>query len=297
MGQTGFLKAVHPGETCEGNWECEGPKNVRVRPEGSVPSKRSGSNNKEMLNWSREVSNSSNSNSNSKGSNVVKERRTGEDLRVRDATPEESGTALRGREWEGPPEEVSTPRVRAEEEECASDETLDQRPRKERLEARREARKALEEDLVGRREAREETPLEESSTPHAEGGGSSAGEGLEEEAEEEGRQAVGLTAPRTVTKEERDEHERTHIPFRCWCRACVKGRKRNMAHRQKSEEAKKEERTHGVPRISMDYHFMSRDDEEAKRNPIITMVNESTGDKYSRAVGGKGVGTEGRWIG
>ena len=47
----------------------------------------------------------------------------------------------------------------------------------------------------------------------------------------------------------------------------------------------------------MDYHFMSKEDEEAKRNPLITMVNEKTGDKYTRAVGRKGVGTEGRWIG
>ena len=53
-------------------------------------------------------------------------------------------------------------------------------------------------------------------------------EGVEDEEgedEEEGRQTRGLSAPKTVSKEGRDEHERTHIPFRCWCKACVRAGK------------------------------------------------------------------------
>ena len=118
-----------------------------------------------------------------------------------------------------------------------------------------------------------------------------------EDSEEEGRKPAGLRAPKVVSKEEREEHERTHIPYRSWCRACVRGRCRKRAHRQRSEEDKAKDRNAAVPRISMDYHFMSRDDEEAKTNPMLTMLNESTGDRYMRAVGRKGMGSEGRWIG
>ena len=54
----------------------------------------------------------------------------------------------------------------------------------------------------------------------------------------------------------------------------------------------------GVPRVSMDYHFMSKKDEEAKNNPILVMVSEKTKDKYARATGRKGVGTAGEmdWL-
>ena len=117
------------------------------------------------------------------------------------------------------------------------------------------------------------------------------------EEEEEGRKAKGMNAPRVVSKEEREEHERTHIPYRSWFRACVKGRKRKKPHIKKSREEKEEDRMTGVPRISMDYHFMSKADEEAKSNRLFTMINEKTGDKYTRAVGRKGIGQEGRWIG
>ena len=33
-----------------------------------------------------------------------------------------------------------------------------------------------------------------------------------------------LQNPKDPTKEEREEHEKTHLPFRSWCRHCVRGR-------------------------------------------------------------------------
>jgi hypothetical protein len=83
---------------------------------------------------------------------------------------------------------------------------------------------------------------------------------------EEGRRSKGLTAPMRVSKEEREEHERTHTPYRAWCPVCVKARGRATPHmksRTKEEEA--------VPKISMDYFFMSKKDEEAKElEPQVT---------------------------
>ena len=39
---------------------------------------------------------------------------------------------------------------------------------------------------------------------------------------EEGRVSRGLVAPAKVSREEREEHERTHTPYRAWCRICVR---------------------------------------------------------------------------
>ena len=43
---------------------------------------------------------------------------------------------------------------------------------------------------------------------------------------------------------------------------------------------------------------MSTKDEEAKDNPNIVMVDEATGEKYARAVGKKGIGSNGEmeWL-
>ena len=38
---------------------------------------------------------------------------------------------------------------------------------------------------------------------------------------------------------------------------------------------------------------MSKQDEDAKENPILVVLNEDTNEKYARATGRKGVGTEG----
>ena len=99
------------------------------------------------------------------------------------------------------------------------------------------------------------------------------------------------------TKAEIEEHEVHHCPFKAWCRHCVKGRATNRQHRQHKLEDK-DENLVPVPRVSMDYFFMSRKDEEAKNNPLIVMVDEKTGERYARAVSKKGTGTGGEmdWL-
>ena len=106
---------------------------------------------------------------------------------------------------------------------------------------------------------------------------------------EEGITSKGLAAPARVSKEEQEEHERTHTPYRSWCEFCVKGRGRKMAHRAMTEEEKEEEARSRVPRVSLDYFYMSQADEDACANPILIMVDESTGEKYARAAGSKGL--------
>ena len=115
------------------------------------------------------------------------------------------------------------------------------------------------------------------------------GEGERDEEGEDGRLPRRITTPFTVTHEEKEQHELTHTPYRSWCRHCVRARGRNEPHRSREEE----QRRTGVPRVSMDYFFMSKEDEQAHSNPLIVMLDEETGEKYARVVGQKGVGGAG----
>ena len=62
-----------------------------------------------------------------------------------------------------------------------------------------------------------------------------------------------------------------------------------MAHKKLKEDKELEK----VPRVAMDYFFMSQDDEKASKNPLVVMVDEETNGKFARALERKGVGEEG----
>ena len=117
----------------------------------------------------------------------------------------------------------------------------------------------------------------------------------QEDDEEEGRLPRRMPNVCKPSKDEIDEHEKTHCPFRAWCRSCVLGRATNAQHRSitRGLDCDRE-----VPRVSMDYFFMSKDDEAASRNPVFVMVDEQTSEQYSRAVGQKGLGSNGEiyWL-
>ena len=56
----------------------------------------------------------------------------------------------------------------------------------------------------------------------------------DQEAEEdsgEAKEARQVIQPRAPSKQEREEHERTHIPFRCWCEHCVRGSGMQYPHK------------------------------------------------------------------
>ncbi len=93
---------------------------------------------------------------------------------------------------------------------------------------------------------------------------------------EEGRAPVQAKTPQRVSQREMEEHRLTHTPFRSWCRWCVMARARNAQHRSKAADG---DEGCKVPRISMDYFFMSEIDRRASENPMLVMVNEATGGK------------------
>ena len=72
-----------------------------------------------------------------------------------------------------------------------------------------------------------------------------------EEEKEEGEEAriiKGKRPLRQPTKEEYEEHMRTHLPFRKWCPHCVKGKRKNDPRK-----ADKEKEDNEVPTMSWDY--------------------------------------------
>ena len=111
---------------------------------------------------------------------------------------------------------------------------------------------------------------------------------------EEGRESKGMGQVVKVSKEEREDHERTHTPFRPWCQYCVQGRGRNEQHKKNTDK----DMEGRVPKASMDYFYMSTEDEKASKNPLLVIVNEASGEKYARAVRRKGVrdDTEMLWL-
>ena len=106
------------------------------------------------------------------------------------------------------------------------------------------------------------------------------------------RKSMKRPNPREPSRAEREEHEKTHTPYRCWCPYCVRGRGMKMQHRRKGGKEGEDEKAMHVPRIAMDYFFMSVEDEEDQKNPMVVMVDEETGNKYMRSVDHKGLGED-----
>ena len=57
------------------------------------------------------------------------------------------------------------------------------------------------------------------------------------------------TNPSDPTAEERERHNKTHLPHRPWCPVCVQARVREDKHYRQV----KEERELGLPKFMMDY--------------------------------------------
>ena len=107
------------------------------------------------------------------------------------------------------------------------------------------------------------------------------------EGEEEAIVPRKMKNPRQPTKIEVEEHNLTHMPFRQWCPHCVRGKAINSPH--KAKEERPEDTLEDMSRISMDYWYMGINDEKAQNNPMLMVIDESTGAVIALAVGRKGV--------
>ena len=92
------------------------------------------------------------------------------------------------------------------------------------------------------------------------------GESMESE---EARKPKVASCPREPTKQERMEHEITHLPYRSWCPHCVRGKAKEEAHNRRNSEEDREGR---VLSISMDYCYYCGDSAESEKGPAVCEI-------------------------
>ena len=64
-----------------------------------------------------------------------------------------------------------------------------------------------------------------------------------------------LPQPRLPSRQEVQEHELTHIPYRSWCVHCVRGAGRSGAYRRRARQDEEGREEH-ITTWSIDYAFM-----------------------------------------
>ena len=109
----------------------------------------------------------------------------------------------------------------------------------------------------------------------------------------EAREIPGQKIVYQPTKQEWDDHMRTHFPFRKWCPFCVKGKCRSGAHSRRAKSDEELERENPV--ISIDYmgpksKFFATlsDDNEFDSLPILAGIDRRTKWTFAHMVPKKG---------
>ena len=124
--------------------------------------------------------------------------------------------------------------------------------------------------------------------------------GEEEAVESEGAAPKVIKDPGQPTRKERDEHEVCHVPYRSWCRHCVRGRAIGRPRRRVQGQEVPD-----MPRASTDYCFLLGEaskeiTEEERDDPslslkILVMQEASTHLIWAYPVSKKGVEDE-EWV-
>ena len=80
------------------------------------------------------------------------------------------------------------------------------------------------------------------------------------------------------------EHETTHLPHRSWCRHCVRGRGKQLAHHRAGDVP-------DAPQLHVDFCFMGEESEACKVIEILCAKESSTNIMMSSTVPSKSTGT------
>ena len=72
----------------------------------------------------------------------------------------------------------------------------------------------------------------------------------------QGDRARPLPQPGLPSRQEVQEHELTHIPYRSWCVHCVRGAGRSDAHRRRTRQDEEEREQQHITTWSIDHAFM-----------------------------------------
>ena len=105
----------------------------------------------------------------------------------------------------------------------------------------------------------------------------------EEDAECGVRKFRKMQDPKAPSPDEILEHNLSHLPYRSWCRHCVRGRRKEDPH-QKSKDKPTMNEAH------FDYAFLGKDGEPGKLLPLLVVKERITGMVLASAVPSKTTG-------
>ena len=108
---------------------------------------------------------------------------------------------------------------------------------------------------------------------------------------EEAEGSKGINRGTKPSKKELEEHERTHLPFRNWCKHCVFGKAKSSPHRK--ADAREGEK----PVVSIDYMYLHERKEKGKTRwdksaedgmPIVVMHDSDSKGVFAFVAPNKG---------
>ena len=103
---------------------------------------------------------------------------------------------------------------------------------------------------------------------------------------EEETMRLGQRTPAKPSAEEVRQHCISHIPYRSWCKHCVRGRGRTAMHQRRPDDAEAQSRRR--PTVHLDYFYLGARSEETL--PILAVLDEQSGRTFSIPMPCKGVG-------
>ena len=106
----------------------------------------------------------------------------------------------------------------------------------------------------------------------------------EEEGEAGKRSVLKMMDPKRPSRAEVEEHELTHLPYRSWCKHCVKGRGKESPHR------KTDEQENSMPEVHWDYMFLGEENDPGNSLTVIVGKERSTKMSMSAVVPDKSTG-------
>ena len=105
-----------------------------------------------------------------------------------------------------------------------------------------------------------------------------------EDSESGTRKVTRIADPSQPSKEEVEEHEKSHVPYRSWCRHCVRGGAKDMPHRKCEEKVT-------IPEVHADFIFMGEEEHPRETVAILIMRDRTTKMSLATALPSKSTGT------
>ena len=104
---------------------------------------------------------------------------------------------------------------------------------------------------------------------------------------QEAEELKSVFAPVLPSKEEVEAHNVSHLPFRSWCSACVRGRGLSLGHHKVDAMTKEAEQ---MPTVSVDYGFFGQPEDRVHDSlPVLFVRDRKSKGIWSHPVPSKRV--------